>query len=57
MFCAPCVLAPYVMVGPLAYIYTYLTNNIQTVLVLICFTILTIYLYKNPEFMNSLLKK
>lgn len=56
MICLPCVAAPYAAFGTLTYLYTYLTDNIEVFLILICVTILAIYLYKNPEFMDSLME-
>lgn len=56
MICLPCVAAPYAALGTLTYLYTYLTDNIEVFLILICVTILAIYLYKNPEFMDSLME-
>jgi hypothetical protein len=54
MICLPCVAAPYAALGSLTVLYTYLTDNIQVFLLLLCITILGIYLYKNPDFMDSL---
>lgn len=45
----PCIIAPYFMLGPLTYLYTYLSNNIAVLAILLLLSFLTIYVYMNPE--------
>ena len=49
----PCIIAPYFMLGPLTYLYTYFSNNINILILLVLVSIALIYIYTRPEVIKN----
>ena len=49
----PCIIAPYFMLGPLTYLYTYFSNNVNVLMLLVLVSIALIYIYTHPELIKN----
>jgi hypothetical protein len=51
----PCIVAPYFMLGPLTYLYTYFSQNIMLLILLVLLTTVFIYIYTHPDTIKTYL--
>lgn len=49
----PCIVAPYFMLGPLTYLYTYFSNNVTVLFLLVIISMALIYMYTRPKTIND----